>query len=175
MEHASPTPTASLSQRKWKLSLALIGVTVLLVAVAGVYGTWLRPPPLLPPGIPSSPHMRKASAHFQEAKDLVREGKWTEARARLLELQAMAPEFTPLEDYLAFVERELPNQEHLRAAQAALEQRDLATARAELDKVRKDTVLFEKVQHLRRLLNTTAASPAGEAQAPEGQLPPPPP
>jgi pSer/pThr/pTyr-binding forkhead associated (FHA) protein len=102
---------------------------------------------------------------FQEAKNFIREGKWTDAKARLLDLQKEEPSYPSLQDYLQQVEKELPNQEHVQAAQRALAEKKLALAKAELDKISADTTMFELVNNLRRTLRDTVDSRAKEARA----------
>ncbi|HEX8538719.1 MAG TPA: FHA domain-containing protein, partial [Cystobacter sp.] len=100
---------------------------------------------------------------FQDAKNLIREGKWSEAKAKLLELQEADPEYVQLADYLARVEKEIPNQVALEAARAALEQNQIGPASTSLAKVTQDTQMFEAVGSLRRGLKDKADKRAGEA------------
>ncbi|HYO65375.1 MAG TPA: FHA domain-containing protein [Archangium sp.] len=95
-------------------------------------------------------------ALFQEAKNLIRDGKWTDAKAKLLELQEIEPNYVQLPDYLARVEKEIPNQEALDVARAALDKDQLGPAAASLAKVSKDTQLFEAVRQLRTSLKEKA-------------------
>jgi len=102
---------------------------------------------------------------FQEAKNFIREGKWTDAKGRLLDLQKEEPGYPNLQDYLQQVEKELPNQEHVQAAQSALGEKKLALAKAELDKISADTTMFELVNNLKRTLRETVDTRAKEARA----------
>lgn len=106
----------------------------------------------------------KLAALFQEAKTFIRQGKWTDAKAKLLELQAAAPDYPLLSDYLKRAEEELPNQQHLEAAREALAQRNLVKTQAELNKVSQDTTMFEEVSKLRRTLQETVDSRVREAK-----------
>jgi tetratricopeptide (TPR) repeat protein len=119
-----------------------------------------KPPPPIRP-VPSDPR----PILFQEAKNLIRAERWVEARARLLELQALAPEYPAIGDYLARVEQEIPNQQHLMAAKEALEAKTLAVAKAQLDQVSPNTTMFERVAQLKRQLRDTADARVQEAQS----------
>jgi tetratricopeptide (TPR) repeat protein len=102
---------------------------------------------------------------FQDAKNLIRDGKWTEAKTRLLELKEAEPDHPQLQDYLTRVEKEIPNQLALDAARAALEQNQLGPASTSLAKVSQDTQMFEAVGTLRRSLQDKADKRAQEAQS----------
>jgi tetratricopeptide (TPR) repeat protein len=104
-------------------------------------------------------------ALFQEAKNLIRDGRWVDARAKLVELQEVEPDHVQLPDYLARVEKEIPNQEALDAARAALEKDQLAAAASALAKVGKDTQLFDTVRSLRTSLNDKADKRVRDALA----------
>jgi tetratricopeptide (TPR) repeat protein len=150
MAHPTPKSASSLPRKKRTLILGLLGATVVLATGAAVYGKLNRPPHIDHPH--PHPPPRQFNAEFQAAKNLIREGKWAEAKAALLELQQKAPEMEMLQDYLDRAEKEIPNQEHLDAAQAALGEKKLATAKAELDQISADTTMFEQVSKLRREL-----------------------
>ncbi len=102
---------------------------------------------------------------FQDAKNLIRENKWKEAKEKLLELQAVDPEYLQLADYLARVEKEIPNQDALDEAKAALEKNQLGPAAAAVNKVAKDTQLFEQVRAVMVTLKDKADKRTREAQA----------
>ena len=126
-------------------------VALLLVAVAGggagLYWMKTHPKPL--PTFTGPSNRDLAAAAFQQGKNLAREGKWSEAKTKLEEVQTLDAEFPGLEDYLKRAAVEIPNQEHLDAANAALEKGQLGMAAAELKKVTSDTVqatLFDKAR-----------------------------
>lgn len=102
---------------------------------------------------------------FQDAKNHIREGHYTEAKAKLLELQALAADYPGLSDYLQQVDKEIPNQEHLKAAQAALGEKKLALAKAEVDKITAETTMFEQVNALKRGLQDAADGQAKQARS----------
>lgn len=103
---------------------------------------------------------------FRDAKIAIRAGQWTVAKARLLELQNSNPDFPELKDYLERVEKEIPNQEHLDAAQKALAEKNLNLAQLELDAISADTTMFEQVGKLKRELQEATEAQAREAQQP---------
>jgi tetratricopeptide (TPR) repeat protein len=175
-----PQPSSSsLSHGKKKLILWMIGGTILVAAGAGVIGV-VNPPPSDQVITPPDPTRERVDARFQMAKNLIRERKWTEAKAALQEVQLLSPGYSGASDYLAQVEKEIPNQAHLTVAEAALAKGDLATAKAELEQVSQDTVMFEQVGKLRRELQEATDKKAREAQADSERVviqgyPPPPP
>ncbi len=89
---------------------------------------------------------------FREAKNLIRAHDWAGAKKQLLEVQRLAPGMKFVEEYLVLVEREFPNEQHLLAAKAAMAQRDLVRARAELTAVGPNTYMYERRQQLEREL-----------------------
>jgi pSer/pThr/pTyr-binding forkhead associated (FHA) protein len=103
-------------------------------------------------------------ALFQDAKKLVREGKWTEAQVRLQELEAQDPQYVMLAEYKTQVAKEIPNQQALDEARAALEKGELALAVAALAKVSQDTQLFEQVRTVQQQLEKRVDDRAREAQ-----------
>ncbi|HYO52977.1 FHA domain-containing protein, partial [Archangium sp.] len=107
----------------------------------------------------------ETDALFQEAKNLIRDGKWADAREKLLELQEVEPNHVQLPDYLARVEKEIPNQEALDAARAALDKEQLAAAASALARVSKDTQLFDTVRSLRTSLSDMADKRVRDALA----------
>ncbi|HEX8823664.1 MAG TPA: FHA domain-containing protein [Archangium sp.] len=102
---------------------------------------------------------------FQDAKNLIREGKWKDAKEKLLELQALDPQYQQLADYLARVEKEIPNQDAIDEAKAALEKNQLGAATIAVNKVQADTQLFEQVRTLKLSLNEKADKRVLEAHA----------
>lgn len=139
------------------LSAALVGTGVGFFVLKA-----LRPQPtIVTKPVPTRPR----DSAFQQAKSLIREGRWVEAKARLLELQALEPHYPGLVGYLERVEKELPNQEHLAAAKAALATKMLAVAKAQLDQISKDTTMFEQVHQLKRELRDAATARVSEAEA----------
>ncbi len=101
---------------------------------------------------------------FQDAKKLVREGKWTEAQTRLLELEGQEPGYPQLAEYKASVEKEIPNQKALEETRAALDKGELSVAAAALAKVTQDTQLFEEVRTVQQQLEKRVDDRAREAQ-----------
>lgn len=155
------------AQRKKRVLVALMGM-LLVAAASGLVVIQMKKQAeqdvLIAQQQAQAEHRKKLATMFQEAKNHIREGKWTEAKARLLDLQAVAADYPGLPDYLQQVEKELPNQEYLQAAQDALAEKKLAVAKAELDKISADTTMFELVNNLRRALKDTIDERAKEAR-----------
>ncbi|EAU65586.1 FHA domain protein [Stigmatella aurantiaca DW4/3-1] len=164
---ATPKPVDPLEARKKKIIMGAIG-GVALLAVLGLVALQVRQGKLAAQrqnqARIEADRRAKLGAIFQDAKNLVREGRWTEARDKLLELQALEPEMGGLKDYLDRAEKEIPNQKHLVAVTEALKEKKLSVAKTELDKVTQDTQMFEQVSLLKRNLRD-----AGDAQAREAR------
>jgi len=107
---------------------------------------------------------REHGAVLQEAKKLVREYKWVEAKELLVGLQQKAPGIVEVKDYLERADKEIPNMEHLAAAEAALKERKLAATKGSLDQVSEDTQAYEWVKKLRNEMSETAGLQAREAR-----------
>ncbi|MDY7229442.1 FHA domain-containing protein [Hyalangium rubrum] len=155
------------AQRKKKIIIGSVA-GVIIVAGLGLVGLKMRQKAAEEARTAVS--LRKAqvrqenAAVFQDAKNHIREGRWTEAKALLLELQEKSPDMG-LQDYLDRVEKEIPNQERVVAAEAALKEKRLAVAKGELDKVTPDTQMYEQVNKLKRELRDTSDSQAKAARA----------
>lgn len=108
--------------------------------------------------------IERLRARFQEAKNLVRDGRWKEARAQLEALNNEAPN-PDVQTYLARAEKEIPNEENLALAQASLDKKELAAARAALGKVSEDTQMFEQRRMLFSALEEAAEARVREARA----------
>lgn len=108
---------------------------------------------------------REVSSIFQEGKNLVREGKWVEAKAKFEEVQQIRPDYPSLQDYLSRAGIEIPNQEHLAAAVAALERNAVGTAAAALSKVTEDTQMYQQRRTLRTQVEEKLSVRLGEAKA----------
>ncbi|WP_093522326.1 FHA domain-containing protein [Stigmatella erecta] len=162
-----PKPVDPVEARKKKILMGAIG-GVALLAVLGLVALQVRQGNLAAQrqnqARLEADRRAQLGGIFQEAKNLVREGRWIEARDKLLELQSMDPEMGGLKDYLDRAEKEIPNQKHLTAADTALKEKKLGVAKAELAKVTQDTQMFEQVSLLKRNLRD-----AGDAQAREAR------
>jgi tetratricopeptide (TPR) repeat protein len=159
-------PVDPRAARKKKLIVALLA-SVLVMAGAGLVFLRMQQQAIedarKQKEMAAAERRKQLDAVFQDAKNLIREGRWSDAKARLLELQEMAPDME-LQDYLGRAEKEIPNQERINAAQAALKEKKLAVAKAELDKVSEDTQMFELVAKIRRDLQDAVSAQAKEAR-----------
>lgn len=160
-------PVDPAAQKKKKVMMAA-GAFVLVLAGAGLVVVKMRKDAIaqveLARRMEDIKHHEQLAAIFEDAKKHIRENKWVDAKAKLVELQAADPEYGGLKDYLERVDKEIPNQEHVTAAQAALTEKKLAVAKSELDKVTQDTTMFELVGKLRRQLQDTADAQTKEAR-----------
>ena len=86
---------------------------------------------------------------FQDGKNLVRQGKWGDAKAKFEEVATADPEYPMVQDYLARANREIPNQVQLTAAETALKENRLRDAITSLAKVSADTTQFDKAKQLK--------------------------
>lgn len=86
-------------------------------------------------------HQAAMAAMFKEAKDAIRAGKWTDAKAKLEEMQAEDAEYETrqVENYLKIADAEIPNQGLLAEANTAITAGELAKAGAALAKVKTTT------------------------------------
>jgi len=160
---AGPDPEAQ--KRKKRLLLMSAGVFVVLVGLLIAIkvkqqqdaDTWRVK------ALAAQEQREQVEGLFQDAKNLIRDGKWADAKARLLELQETQPDHPQLQDYLTRVEKEIPNQAAIDAAKMALEKEQLGAAATSLAKVSKDTQLFESMGTLRRTLQEKSDKRAREA------------
>nr|WP_317987901.1 FHA domain-containing protein [Hyalangium gracile] len=160
-------PVDPAAQKKKKLMVVAAGVLVLF-AGAGLVVVQMRRTAMEQAQqlarLEEIKREQELAAIFEDAKKQIREGKWIEAKARLTELQSRDPERGGLQDYLERVDREIPNQQHVAAAQAALAEKKLGLAKVELDKVSQDTTMFDLVAKLKRQLQDTADAQTKEAR-----------
>jgi pSer/pThr/pTyr-binding forkhead associated (FHA) protein len=104
------------------------------------------------------------SATFQEGKNLVRQGRWDEAKKRFEQVKEAAPDYPGVDDYLARAIKEIPNQVALDAADAALKANQLSVALEQLGKVSADTQQFQQLKALRTQLEEKRAARFAEAE-----------
>jgi tetratricopeptide (TPR) repeat protein len=112
-------------------------------------------------------HQEELARPFQEAKVLIRQGKWTAARAKLAEVQEADPDFEPrqLAEYIAVVEREIPNQGVLDEAAQATAAGQLGRAAAALKRVRGTPQSEAPLRGAREALEARIAQRLGEARS----------
>ena len=90
-------------------------------------------------------------AEKQVITNLVREGKWREAKEKLTALQQNAPDYEPqqLEQLAAAAEREIPNQERLAEAGDLIAKGEIAAAGRALNQVSAETTQYKQRDKLR--------------------------
>lgn len=101
---------------------------------------------------------------FQEAKNLVRAGKWSEAKGRFEKIKGMEPNYPGVADYLQRAATEVPNEANLDAAEGALNANQIAAAAEALGKVSGDTQQFERLRLLKSTLEDKVTSRLADAR-----------
>jgi tetratricopeptide (TPR) repeat protein len=111
-------------------------------------------------------HDAELAALFKEAKGLVRTGRWTEAKAKLLEMTEADPDYEARQvaNYLEIAEREIPAQASLELARAAIKAGELGRAARVLQET-KTTTQEESVREVKAALDARFSERLGEARA----------
>ena len=110
-------------------------------------------------------HQAAMADMFKEAKVLVRQGKWAEAKAKLEEIQAEDAEYETrqVENYIKIANSEIPNQALLAAANEAIAKGELGKAAELLGKV-KTTTQEAALRSAREVLEARATDKMAEAR-----------
>lgn len=113
----------------------------------------------------SKEHLAMMADLFKEAKTLVRQGKWVEARAKLEEMQTEDADYEPrqVENYMKIADAEIPNQGLLTEANAAIAKGELTKAFTALSKV-KTTTQEAAVRTAKDALDTKITEKFAEAR-----------
>ena len=111
-------------------------------------------------------HQSAMADLFKEAKTLVRQGKWAEARTKLEEIQTEDAEYETrqVENYIKIADAEIPNQALLAAANDAIAKGELGKAAEALGKV-KTTTQEAAVRSAKETLEAKATDKMAEARA----------
>lgn len=111
-------------------------------------------------------HQAAMADLFKEAKTLVRQGKWAEAKSKLEEIQGEDAEYETrqVENYIKIADAEIPNQALLAAANDAIAKGELGRAAEALGKV-KTTTQEAAVRSARETLEAKATDKMAEARA----------
>jgi hypothetical protein len=149
-----------------------MGAVVAAILVGGVLGMSLGlwGPQLKRPSWPGptlvTPRDRARDLN-QEAKNLVREGRWVEAKAMFEEVLEIMPAYGngTVQQYLDRATKEAPIQGHLDAAQAALNDDQLGVAFHELEQCGDTQQQYERRDKLTALLGLKMESKVKSAQA----------
>ena len=90
----------------------------------------------------------------QRGRNLIREGKWAEARGVFQELLDNSATFGggAVQQDLARCDKEIPNEQHLDRARELIDQNQLVAAQSELSSVTADTLQIERREKLNALL-----------------------
>ena len=159
-------PSPEQLRKKRRIQLAAAGVVLLLSAGLGVVRLNVSRQQAAESqrALEGKARRDALGALFQDAKNLVREGKWLEAKAKLEELQAQSPEYPGVTDYLGHAEREIPIQRSLTEARAALANNELGKAAAAMATTGRTQFLDEQVRTTKRDLATAADKRTLEAR-----------
>src|SRR5262249_21270503 len=101
---------------------------------------------------------------FQQGRNLVRAGRWSEAKVKFDEVQKLAPSFADLQSYLDSANKEIPNEQALVEAQAAIERREMTHAAQALAKVSAATQMFSQVDAMKAKLEALLSSAFNDAR-----------
>lgn len=158
-------PNAAARQKKVVMWVVL-GVLLVVSSLAGIkFYQAMQQQKLAAEQEAANEKKRALAAHFQEGKNLVREGKWREAKAKFEEMQQLNPDYPTLADYLARADKEIPNQENLALAEQHLDKRELSAAAKALEKVSSDTTSYQQLKALRDRFEEVLDARIKEAQA----------
>lgn len=108
------------------------------------------------------------SGMFQEAKNLVREGKWQDAKAKLEEIKGVNANYPGVQDYLERANKEIPNEKNLALASEALQKGDVPAAADALSKVTSDTQMYSKLSGLQQDMSGRMAKLMTDAETAMG-------
>lgn len=93
------------------------------------------------------------AALFRAGKDLVREGEWDQALKSFQRVRQQAPDYPGLQAYLDRSKVEVPNQQHLAAARAAIARDEVGAAARALAQLSADTQQHEQLSLLQLAIN----------------------
>jgi hypothetical protein len=112
---------------------------------------------------------RLASEKFDEARALIKDGKWTEAKSALVIAKGLAPDDPEVQRYLARAEQESEFDQKLRDAKLLVEKADFEGARALVAAVTPDSALAEQAEALRKKIEESALAHAEQVAAADAQ------
>jgi hypothetical protein len=110
-------------------------------------------------------HEAEMAAMFKEAKDLVRQGNWNEAKAKLVEMTELDPEYEAKQvaNYLEIADREIPAQQALAEARAAVQAGEVTRAWKALSEL-KTTTQENAVREVKNALDEKIGEKLAEAR-----------
>lgn len=111
-------------------------------------------------------HEAEMSAMFAEAKGLVRQGKWTDAKAKLEEMQGLDAEYEAKQvtRYLEIAEKEIPNQKALEEANNAITAGEIGKAFKAIAAVKSTTQVENAIRLAKEALDAKITEKMGEAR-----------
>lgn len=110
-------------------------------------------------------HEAQMAAMFKEAKELVRQGNWADAKAKLVEMTELDPDYEAKQvaNYLEIADREIPAQKSLEMARQALKAGEVGKAFKVLSEV-KTTTQQNTLRALKNQLDEKIAEKLTEAR-----------
>jgi tetratricopeptide (TPR) repeat protein len=110
---------------------------------------------------------QRAQELNQEGKNLVREGKWVEAKKKFEEVLEVMPKYGggTVEQYIERANKEIPVQQHLDKAEASLAANKVGPAFKELEQCGDTQQQYERRDKLKLLLDAKLDAKVKEAQA----------
>lgn len=162
----SEDPEAGAKKRR---RLLLVATTCIAVLVAGFVGSKAivrrRDEDAARKKAAVDAQHQELSAAFQEAKSLIKEGRWAEARSGLQQIAEFDPEYEKksIAQYLERATNEIPNERALAEAKQAITDDQLGKAAAALGRV-KNTMQEKRLTELNELLQTRASDKVLDAR-----------
>jgi pSer/pThr/pTyr-binding forkhead associated (FHA) protein/tetratricopeptide (TPR) repeat protein len=116
-------------------------------------------------------HRETMGEMFRDAKTLVKQGNWVDAKAKLLEIQAIDDTFESKQigNYLAIADKEVPNQAALEEKNTEIKEGSLAKAAAALKRVKTTPQSDTLMRTARDALDAKVIEKIGEARGLQSQ------
>ncbi|MFT3842958.1 MAG: hypothetical protein QM723_38575 [Myxococcaceae bacterium] len=144
-------------------------IVLFLLVVGGLgYGYWWKqnhqPPPAVPAG--PDPGLVELGQLMQEGKNLVRQGRFADAKAKFQQVFDVNPNYAQgaVKTYLDACTREVPNQAHLDAALADIAKNELGPAQTELKAVTANSTQTDKITQVAKKLEEAVTARIAEGR-----------
>jgi tetratricopeptide (TPR) repeat protein len=145
----------------------LLFVCVLVFGGLG-FGYWYKQNHLPPPALPAGPDpgLAELGGLMQEGKNLVRAGRFADARAKFQQVFDVNPTYAQgaVKTYLDACTREIPNQQHLDAASDAISKNELGRAETELKAITANSTQTEKIENMKKKLDDALTARIAEGR-----------
>ncbi|MBL8956495.1 MAG: FHA domain-containing protein [Myxococcaceae bacterium] len=163
---APPDPEAAAKKKKLFIRIGAGLVLVLLAVVGWQVKKAQDEKDLAGKNAKKTKALEELRAIAQEGKNLIREGKWIEAKAKFEEVLSLNPEFGngTIQPYIERASKEIPTQQALDAAEEGIKASKLGVAAKELEKVHADTQQYERRDKLKEALEKAMDKKVKDAQ-----------